>query len=141
MFSEVHAYITGSLDKGMFVMEGKPLEGVSIEQAEQALWHEVVKLQTEEVPADELTKVKNKTESTMVFAEMSLLDKAMNLAFYELMGDADDFNHESEKFLAVTAAQIKEQANMIFRKENSSTLVYLAQGVEESESELTALEN
>jgi zinc protease len=141
LFSEVHAYITGSLDKGMFVLEGKPLEGVSIEKAEQALWQEAERLKTEEVPADELTKVKNKTESTMVFSEMSLLDKAMNLAFYELMGDADDYNHESEKFLAVTAAQIKEQANTIFRKENSSTLVYLAQGVAESESELTALEN
>jgi zinc protease len=52
LFSEVHAYITGSLDTGMFVLEGKPLEGVSIEQAEQALWQEVEKLKTEEVPAD-----------------------------------------------------------------------------------------
>jgi len=138
LFSEVHAYITGSLDTGMFVLEGKPLEGVSIEQAEQALWQEVEKLKTEEVPADELTKVKNKTESTLVFSEMSLLDKAMNLAFYELMGDAADFNHESENFLAVTAQQIKDHANLIFRKENSSTLVYLAQIVE---SELTEIEN
>jgi zinc protease len=131
LFSEVHAYITGSLDKGMFVMQGKPLEGVSVEQAEEALWNELEKLKTQEVPADELTKVKNKTESTMIFSEMSLLDKAMNLAHYELMGDADGFNHETEKFLAVTAAQIQEQANKLFRKENSSTLVYLAQGVEE----------
>ncbi|WP_454802363.1 M16 family metallopeptidase [Mucilaginibacter phyllosphaerae] len=131
LFSEVHAYITGSLDKGMFVLEGKPLEGVSTEQAEAALWEEVEKLKNEEVPADELTKVKNKTESTMVFSEMSLLDKAMNLAFYELMGDADDFNKESGRFLAVTAAQIKEQANLIFRKDNSSTLIYLAESINE----------
>ncbi|MES2063783.1 MAG: pitrilysin family protein [Bacteroidota bacterium] len=141
LFSEVHAYITGSLDTGMFVLEGKPLEGVSIEQAEQALWQEVEKLKTEDVPADELTKVKNKTESTLVFSEMSLLDKAMNLAFYELMGNAGNFNHESERFLAVTAQQIKEHANLIFRKENSSTLVYLAQAVEASEAELTEIEN
>lgn len=131
LFSEVHAYITGSLDKGMFVLEGKPLEGVSTEQAEAALWEEVEKLKNEEVPADELTKVKNKTESTMVFSEMSLLDKAMNLAFYELMGDADDFNKESGRFLAVTAAQIKEQANLIFHKDNSSTLIYLAESINE----------
>ena len=141
LFSEVHAYITGSLDKGMFVLEGKPLEGISIEQAEEALWQEVDRLKIEEVPADELTKVKNKTESTLVFSEMSLLDKAMNLAFYELMGDAENYNRESEKFLAVTAMQIKEQANIIFRKENSSTLIYLAEGGEASESELTEIEN
>jgi predicted Zn-dependent peptidase len=137
LFSEVHAYITGSMDKGMFVLEGKPLEGISIEQAEASLWQELEKIKTEEVPADELTKVKNKTESTMVFSEMSLLDKAMNLANYELMGDAEELNHETEKFLAVTSAQIKEEANKLFRKENSSTLIYLAEGVEEPKEVVT----
>jgi predicted Zn-dependent peptidase len=127
IFSEVHAYITGSLDKGMFVLEGKPLEGISIEQAEAALWDELEKIKAEEIPADELTKVQNKTESTMIFSEMSLLDKAMNLASFELLGDADLINHETARYLAVDAAQIKAQANKLFRKDNSSTLIYLAE--------------
>jgi len=129
LFSEVHAYMTGSLDKGMFVCEGKPLANVSTETAEAAIWEELEKLKTEEIPADELTKVKNKTESTMIFSEMSLLDKGMNLASFELLGDADLLNQETAKFLAVTPAQIKEQANKIFRKDNSSTLIYLAEKV------------
>ncbi|MEO6849500.1 MAG: pitrilysin family protein, partial [Mucilaginibacter sp.] len=103
LFSEIHAYNMGSFDSGMFVLEGKPLENVSIEAAEAAIWVELEKLKDELVPADELTKVKNKTESTMVFSEMSLLDKAMNLASFELLGDADQLNHETEKYLAVTA--------------------------------------
>jgi zinc protease len=126
LFSEVHAYMTGSLDKGMFVFEGKPSENVSIETAEKAIWDELEKIKTEDIPADELTKVKNKTESTMIFSEMALLDKAMNLASFELLGNADMLNHETEKFLAVTPAQIKELANKLFRKDNSSTLIYLA---------------
>ncbi len=142
IFSEVHAYITSSLDKGMFVLEGKPLEGVSIEQAEEALWDELEKIKTFEIPDHELTKVQNKTESTMVFSEMSLLDKAMNLASFELLGDADLLNQETAKYLAVTAAQIKEAANKIFRKDNSSTLIYLAEQTElMSESEFSELEN
>ena len=84
-------------------------------------------IKSTEVPADEMTKVKNKTESTMIFSEMSLLDKAMNLAWCELLGDADLLNHETEKFLKVTPAEIKEQANKLFRKDNSSTLIYLAE--------------
>jgi predicted Zn-dependent peptidase len=130
IFSEVHAYITSSLDKGMFVLEGKPLENISIEQAEAALWEELEKVKNEEIPADELTKVQNKTESTMVFSEMSLLDKAMNLASFELLGDADLLNHETAKYLEVTTRQIKAVANKIFRKDNSSTLVYLAEKTE-----------
>jgi len=129
LFSEVHAYMTGSLDKGMFVFEGKPLENVTTEAAEAAIWEELERLKTEEVPADELTKVKNKTESTMIFSEMSLLDKAMNLAQFELLGDADMLNKETGKYIEVTAAQIKALANKIFRKDNSTTLIYLAEKV------------
>jgi predicted Zn-dependent peptidase len=127
VFSEVHAYMTGSLDKGMFVFEGKPLGNISIEAAEAAIWGEIEKLKTEEVPADELTKVKNKIESTMIFSEMSLLDKAMNLASFELLGDADMLNNDTEKYTAVTAGEIIDLANLLFRKENSSTLIYLAE--------------
>lgn len=126
LFSEINAYLTGSLDAGLFVLEGKPLPGVSIEAAEAAIWTELERLKYEEVPEHELTKVKNKMESTMVFAEMSLLDKAMNLAYYELLGDADQLNSETRKYLDVSAAEILEQARHIFRKENSSTLYYLA---------------
>jgi zinc protease len=127
LFSEVHAYMTGSLDKGMFVFEGKPTENVSIETAEAAIWEELELLKTVPIPADELTKVKHKIESTMIFSEMALLDKAMNLASFELLGDADLLNHETEKYTSVTAEEIKALANAIFRKDNSSTLIYLAE--------------
>lgn len=133
LFSEVHAYISGSVDTGMFVVEGKPLEGINVEDAEAAIWEELERIKAEKVPAEELTKVKNKTESTMIFSEMSLLDKAMNLAYYELLGDADMLNHETQRFLAVNAAGIQQQAQQLFRKDNSSTLIYLAEKSESPE--------
>jgi len=129
LFSEIHAYVFGSLDKGMFVLEGKPNAGVAVEEAEAAIWAEVEKLTIEEVPLEELTKVQNKTESTMIFSEMALLDKAMNLAYFELLGDAEMFNQETEKFLAVTPGEIKAEAIKLFRKDNSSTLIYLAEAL------------
>ena len=68
----------------------------------------------------------------MVFSEMSLLEKAMNLAYFELMGDAENLNHETEKHLAITAEEVREQAQKIFRRKNLSTLVYLAEEVAET---------
>lgn len=127
LFSEIHAYTTESLDAGVFVVDGKPVAGVSIETAEAAIWEELDKLKNEPVGIDELTKVKNKTESTMAFSEMSLLDKAMNLAYFELLGDAELFNLEAAQYLAITPLQIQHQSQDIFKKENSSTLVYLAE--------------
>ncbi len=127
LFSDIHAYVTSSIDEGLFIIEGKLVEGVTIETAETAIWEELFKLTQEEVTADELTKLKNKAESIMVFAEMSLLDKAMNLAYYELLDDADSLNTEIDKYLAVTPQRILNAAKATFKKQQSSTLYYLTQ--------------
>ena len=126
LFSDINAYITSSLDEGLFIVEGKLVAGVAMEQAEVAIWEELNKIASELVTENELTKVKNKSESIMVFAEMSLLDKAMNLAYYELLGDAAWLNVEINKYLSITAEQIQKVAQETFKKEKSSTLYYLA---------------
>ena len=58
------------------------------------------------------------------FEDMSLLSRANNLAFYELMGKAELMNSELERYQAVTAAMLQEKAKEIFTKENSNTLYY-----------------
>lgn len=126
LFSEINAYLSGSLDEGLFIVEGKLVEGVTMANAETAIWNELRKMCAEPVTTAELTKVKNKSESIMVFAEMNLLDKAMNIAYYELLGDAQVLNIEIDKYLAITAAQIQQAAQTTFVKEKSSTLYYLA---------------
>lgn len=126
LFSDINAYITSSLDEGLFVVEGKLVEGIAMEQAEAAIWVELTKMTQILVSEEELTKVKNKSESIMVFAQMNLLDKAMNIAYYELLGDANLLNTEIDKYLAINAQQIKEAAQTTFLKEKSSTLYYLA---------------
>ncbi|WP_293944156.1 MULTISPECIES: M16 family metallopeptidase [unclassified Sphingobacterium] len=127
LFSELNAYVMGSIDNNLFVIEGKPSEGISLEEAENAVWAELDLLKKELVSNVELEKVKNKMESTNVFAELSILDKAMNLAFHELLGDADGINTEVSKYLAVTAEQVQQQAQAIFSRENASILMYKAQ--------------
>ena len=125
LFSDIHAYITSSIDEGLFIIEGKLVEGVAIEIAEAGIWAELNKLATSEVTTEELTKVKHKAESVMVFSEMSLLDKAMNLAYYELLGAAEELNTEIDKYLAVTPADILKAAKNTFHKDQCSTLYYL----------------
>ena len=124
MFSEISAYMSGEFDKGLFVVAGKMNNGVSMEAAEAAIISELNKLKTEKIREDELTKVKNKSEATLVFSETEVLNKAMNLAVAELQGDANDVNTESEKYQKVRAEQIMEQANIIFKESNCSTLYY-----------------
>ncbi len=126
MFSELSAYTDDSMDKGMFVISGKPAKGVTIEDADKAIEVELEKIKNNLVEEKELQKVQNKIEAMLEFSEMNIMNKALNLAVSELFGDADLANHEAEKYLAVSPAQVKEQANKIFRKENCSTLYYIA---------------
>ncbi|MGN8055257.1 M16 family metallopeptidase [Pedobacter sp. 22163] len=127
LFSDINAYISSSLDPGLFIIEGKLVGGVTTETAEKAIWAELNKLKAELVSDNELTKVKNKVESVLVFSEMSLLDKAMNLAYYELLGDAALLNQETEEFLKVKAEDIKRISNETFQSNSSSTLYYLTE--------------
>jgi predicted Zn-dependent peptidase len=124
LFSDLHAYVMGDFDKGLFVVSGKLSKGVTMEEADNAIMEELEKLKSEFVSNNELTKVKNKVEATHVFGEVEVLNKATNLAVSELLGNADIINNEVGKYLSVTIEQIKEQANLIFRKENCSTLYY-----------------
>jgi predicted Zn-dependent peptidase len=54
----------------------------------------------------ELEKVKNKTESTMAFEDMSVMNRAASLAYYELLGDANLMNTELDRYNDVTADQL-----------------------------------
>ncbi len=124
IFSDIYAYVMGDFDKGLFVISGKLSKGITMEQADESINEELQKIKSEFVSIDELTKVKNKIEATHVFGEIDILNKATNLAVSELLGNPNMINEEVGKYLLVTAEQIKEQANSIFRIENCSTLYY-----------------
>ncbi len=126
LFSDIQAYISGDIDNGLFIFTGKLIKGVSMEQAENALNNEIQGIKEQMVSTEELDKVKNKIESTLEFSEMSVLNKAMNLSYSELLGDANLVNLEKEKYAAVTKQGIKETAEKVFRNNNCSTLYYFA---------------
>ena len=131
LFTNVDAYITGSIDEGLFVISGNIREGISVEQAEAAILDEIKKLKLEKIEEKELQKVKNKTESTLLFSELTALNKAMNLAYYELLGKVDDINHQIEKYQAVTVVEIGEFVNKNLIPSNCSVLHYLKENKNE----------
>lgn len=126
LFSDANAYIMASLDPGMFIVEGKLAPGVTMEQAETAIWEELSQLAKNQVDDVELTKVKNKGESISAFNKLSLLDKAMDLAYHELLGDANQLNYEMDKYAAVTGEQIQRIVVENIKRERCSTLYYLS---------------
>jgi len=125
LFTSVQAYISGDIHPGMIVFAGYLSEGIDPKEADQALKLEIEKLITEGVGKEELQKVKNKIESVLTFSDISTLDRAMNLAYHELLGDAANANLELSKYLKVEASKIQNVAAQILVDTNSTTLYYL----------------
>ena len=124
LFTGIDAYISGSIDDGLLQITGKPAQGITLEQAEQAIWEELERMKTVPVDDHELEKVKNRYESEQIFSNMNYLNVANNLAFFELIGKAEDINDEVKKYRSVTASQIQHVASRCFVAENCSVLYY-----------------
>lgn len=125
LFSTIDAYVTANVDPGLLVIEGRPSEGVSVEDALAAIWGELEGLKNEAIEERELKKIQHRFESTLVFSETSVLNKAQNLAFYELLDRAELMNEETEIYLGITPDEMLRTAQSLFREENSATLIYL----------------
>jgi predicted Zn-dependent peptidase len=127
LFSNIECYQFGTIDNGLLAIEGKLVKGVKMKDAEKAIDEELANLKKEEVNLKELTKVKNKTESAIAFEDMSIMTRANNLAFYELLGDAALFNSDREKYFSVSSEDILKYSRKIFDENNSNTLYYFSE--------------
>jgi zinc protease len=126
IFTSVSSFVMGTIDPGLFVVSGRVREGITLDQAEaevDAIFKEIVSRGPLE---SELEKVKNQAYSTLEFGEVEVMNRAMNLAFAKLSGDADLVNKEGAMINKVSLADIQRVASQILNDENSSVMYYHA---------------
>ena len=124
IFSSIECYHFGTIDPGLLVIEGKLVKGVTMSVAEKAILDEIEHIKNEILPLKEVQKVINKTESLICFEDMSIMNRAHSLAYYELLRDASLMNSELKKYQEVTPQLIQETAQRIFKDTNRNTLYY-----------------
>ena len=124
LFASANAYVTGDVDPGLFVFTGQLLPTTTEEQAEEAIWQEIGLLKNEPVPERESEKVKNKFEANTLYGELNVMNKALNLGFYEMLGDLSLLNRETALYRSIDAGAILDFSRTTFRQENSNTLIY-----------------
>ena len=126
LFTELDAYLSGDYEPGLFVVSGKPSDGVSLDTARKAIYRELDRMKQEKVSEYELEKVKNKVEANIEYSEMNYLTKAMNLATNEILMDANLINSQVDLYRSIDTTKIQEVSQEIFREENCSVLNYIA---------------
>lgn len=124
LFTGVSAYISNSIDTGMFVISGKLAEGVSYESAEQGIAEEIEKITAANISDTELQRTKNIIETDIVVGYTSVLKKARALATAEMVEDAALINSELDKYRDVSAEDVRNAALHLLQPQRCSTLYY-----------------
>ena len=125
LFNSISCFISGDIHPGTIYVAGYLADGISPEEADKAIEEELELFKNNLIDEKSLQKVKNKFLAAREFSNLSILDKAMNLAYYELLGDANMVNTEVDKYMKVDAKNIQRVAKLIFTINNSNTLYYL----------------
>ncbi len=127
LFNSISAAVSGSVEEGLLIVQGKLNEGVNLHEANAAIEAINQEIMEHLVEEEELNKVKNQAETAIVFSEIELLNRAMNLAYSKLLGDAHLVNQEGEKVQAVTPDDLLRCAKKVLHPNNCSTLLYQAE--------------
>jgi predicted Zn-dependent peptidase len=126
LFSEINAYLTADIDPGLIIVQGKLMKGIDIQQANESINEVVIGLISENGIKDEMEKVKNKFESSNVFSNTSILNKAANLSFCELLGNPGLINREVDTYRNVNHGMVAEAIKRYFISSNCSTINYIS---------------
>ncbi len=124
LFASTNCYITGEIDPGLLIFTAQLLPETSEAEAEAAIWEEIECLKRDKVSHYEIEKVRNKFEANILFGEINVMNKAMNLGFYEMAGDLDLINKEVDIYRSITPEAITEFAQRVLQPHCSSTLIY-----------------
>ena len=127
LFTSIDASITGDIDEGLFLINGRLNQGVSLQQADEAIEEELGRLCRESASEQEISKMVHKFETGYLFSNLSYVDKAANLSYFELIDAAESIDREVEKYYRITPESLQKTAQAVFRANNMSTLYYKAQ--------------
>ncbi len=124
LFTDISASVSGSADKGLFFVNGRPAEGISIEQADEQLTKYLAGFQFNDKLSHDLQKVKNNAESIILERNLKVEDRANTLATGEFYSRAEDFADERTGYFAVTEEDIRRITETMFKRECGNTLYY-----------------
>ena len=124
LFTDISASVSGSADKGLFFINGRPSEGISIEQADEVLSKYLSDFQFDNKLSYDLQKVKNNAESIILERNLKVEDRANTLATGEFYSRAEDFADERTGYFAVTEEDIRRITETMFKRECGNTLYY-----------------
>lgn len=123
-FTEISCYHTGSVDNGLFVIEGKLSDSGQLDEATNDVLNFIEDFKKMKISELELQKIKNRIESLIVFEDIQILNRATNLAYYTWLGDINRVNNELDHYNNVQLDSINSYISVLLDPNKSNILKY-----------------
>lgn len=122
LVTEISSYITGSLDEGLLIISGRLADNITFEQLDEEFWKILDDLQQNPINDGELERLMIKIRTAKEFQEQGLLNRAMNLCIFELLGDANGINEEALIYHKITSKDLSRVSKKTLKKTNCTLL-------------------
>ena len=124
LFTDISASIMGTTDEGLFLISGRPVEGVSIEEADAALCDYLYGFKPDKNFTHDLQKVQNRAEAVLLNNDIKIDDRATNIAVGETISNVEYFLNERQHYFDVTEEQMLRLISEMLSEKRSNTLYY-----------------
>lgn len=124
-FTAIDAVVSADDDKGLFIVLGKYADKTPVKRGEELIWQSLKNIFEEEITDKEFQKVKNKNLVSTEFNNIKILDKAMNLAYYEHLDMLDNINKDRDIYSSIKKEEVVNLAKQTFFEKKHNTLYYL----------------
>lgn len=125
VFTAIDAVVSADDDKGLFIVLGKYADKTPVKRGEELIWQSLKNIFEEEITDKEFQKVKNKNLVNTEFNNIKILDKAMNLAYYEHLDMLDNINKDRDIYSSIKKEEVISLAKQTFFVNKHNTLYYL----------------
>lgn len=116
-------YSAFSRGDGLLMIEATPRDGVSLEQAKQAILNEIENLKTKKIQDSELKRAKTNTMTSLIYSQDSLSGQAQMIGSLNSIGLDDRMIYElPTTFDKINEKQLKKVAKKYLVKDNLTVL-------------------
>ena len=124
LFSNANIYVSGEIEAGTISFYGSLQPGVDIQKADEEVTGLINELTNKPISYRDIEKVKNRHEASAIYGNTSILNKAMNLSLYELMGNANLIDKELETYRQLSIDDVVRFTKKYLNPNNCNTLYY-----------------
>ncbi|MCB0136535.1 MAG: insulinase family protein, partial [Caldilineaceae bacterium] len=128
---DVASSVGPTIDTGLFTISATLAPGVTHAQVEEAIWHELERIQRDGVEQAEVERAIKQTKAQFVFSSESVTYEAYWLGFSEVVASLDWLNAWVEQLAAVTPEDVQRVAQKSFARHLQTVGWYVPEGEEE----------